>query len=279
MTISDVFDQCHRMLDEEWGYIWGTSGIKWSEKRQKNLENKYSDDDPNYGMSVKYGKKWIGHMVTDCSGVMCYIWKQFGLTIPHGSSQMVSKGYIVDFSSVPIPGYAALIDPTPDTPDNKHIGIVDETGKYVYEAKGTQAGFVKSELSKTRFNKFGRFKQVDYDPSAERDDYVINYYAKVSTNNGKLNVRSGPSTEYPITGKLNKGEIVGVLMEEGDWAYIVDHENNNGYVSRKYLTQVDAPKEDPQEYKYCIRIECKSQEEAEQFLECLKNAQVIREMV
>ena len=273
MTVQDVWAQCHMMLEDKWGYIFGASGQLWTQAKQDATDN---------AMAKKYGYKWIGHRVADCSGVMVYIWMRFGLSIYHGSNTIARK-YCGDKTKTPRPGYAAFkwrSGGSDALGDFYHIGIVDENCEFVYESRGTSTGFVHdSPVSKWQF--FAPFTQVNYDAdTGGGDEYVINYYASVTTQSGKLNVRSGPGTEYPVTNKLNKGEVVGVLMEDGDWAYIVDYNNTNGYVSRKYLTKVDAPqKEDPAEYKYCIKIECKSQGEAEQILECLKNAQVIREMV
>lgn len=48
-------------LDEGWGYIWGKAGQTWTEAMQKNATN---------DMAIKYGKKWIGKMVADCSGLL-----------------------------------------------------------------------------------------------------------------------------------------------------------------------------------------------------------------
>ena len=53
-------------LEEKWGYIWGTSGVKWTAALQKELEN---TTDADRSLGRQYGKKWIGHTVADCSGL------------------------------------------------------------------------------------------------------------------------------------------------------------------------------------------------------------------
>ena len=53
-------------LYNDWGYIWGTAGILWTAARQAQLE-KTTDSDRESGR--KYGSKWIGHTVADCSGL------------------------------------------------------------------------------------------------------------------------------------------------------------------------------------------------------------------
>ena len=234
IPVKALYENCQMMLRDHWGYIWGTAGIKWTQERQDAVEDE---------MAQKYGSKWIGHMVTDCSGVMVYIWKKYGLKIPHGSSSMVREGYIVDCGPTPHPGWAALVDETPDTPDNKHIGIVGEDGVTVYEAKGTQSGFVTSKVTDKKWTKFGRFKDVDYEGSEK--PLKTPYYATVATNSGPLNVRSGPSTEYPKIGKVQKGQTVIVKTHNGEWDFI-NADSLQGYVSTAYLRPEKEVPDDPE---------------------------------
>ena len=238
IPVKALYDNCEMMRRDKWGYIYGTAGVLWTAEKQKSLESRYSEDDPNYGMSVRYGSQWIGHTVTDCSGVEVRIWKDYGLSIPHGSSSMVRQGYIVDCGSVAHPGWAALIDPTPDTSDNNHIGIVSEDGLYVYEAKGARHGFVKTKLAGSKFNKFGRFKDVDYSGSEEVKEMETPYYAEVTTKSGNLNVRTGPGTEYGKIGTVAKNATVVVKSHGTDWDFI-DYEGLQGYVSNQYLKPLE----------------------------------------
>lgn len=239
IPVKNLYAYLDQMYANKWGYIYGTAGVIWTAQKQSQLESKYSSDDPNYGMSVKYGKKWIGHMVSDCSGVMVFIWRQFGLTIPHGSSSMVRQGYIVDCSSTPKPGYAALVDPTPDTPDNKHIGIVGPDGVTVYEDAGTQQGFIKSKTTDAKWTKFGRFVDVNYEGGEEPvpEPGKVKYYAEVNTQKSPLSVRNGPGTEYTKIGSLPKGTEVAVMSEVDGWAYEMC-DIINGFCSLQYLKKI-----------------------------------------
>ena len=250
IPVKSLYDSCEMMLRDHWGYIYGTAGVEWTASKQKALEDKYSPDDPNYGMSVRYGKKWINHMVSDCSGVMVYIWRQYGLKIPHGSSSMVRQKYIVDCGPTPHPGWAALVDPTPDTDDNKHIGIVGPDGVTVYEAKGAQAGFVTSKVTDSKWKKFGRFKDVDYSGEVEPLPDMgiqVDYQAEVTTKSGSLNLRSGPGTKYPIVDQIPKGARVTVWMEYQDGWRFVDYNGEQGYVSGQYLTPLPTATSVPDE--------------------------------
>lgn len=234
IPVQSLYEYLEMMLRDEWGYIYGTAGEMWTEAKQNALRDRYSEDDKNYGASVRYGKKWINHMVTDCSGVMVYIWKQYGLKIPHGSSSMVRQGYIIDCGSEPHPGWAAIVDPDPATPENNHIGIVGPDGVTVYEAKGARYGFVISKVTDPRFTKFGRFKDVDY--TGGDQPVCTPYKASVTIKSGYLNVRSGPGKEYSKIAKLNNGDIVTVQAETAGWSYINDPVL--GYCASQYLTPI-----------------------------------------
>lgn len=264
IPVSFLYEQCQRMLDEHWGYIWGTAGVKWTKEKQEKATR---------DMTVQYGSQWIGHMVTDCSGVMVYIWKQYGLSIPHGSSSMVKQGYIVDCSSEPKPGYAALVDPTPDTPDNEHIGIVLEDGVTVFEAKGTKAGCVTSKVTDKKWTKFGRFADVDY----EEVEPIVVYRAVVNTESGSLNVRAGNGKSNPVIFKLVKGAEVDVLMEYPDgWCFVRDNQNRQGYCMGSYLKEIQPapqdPEPDPEPATWTVSITCQSEDEAKRLLALLKGA-------
>ena len=50
-----------------------------------------------------------------------------------------------------------------------------------------------------------------------------------------VNVRSGPSTDYKILGKLYKGCVANVLGYEGDWVKIQSGNLQEGYIRRDYL--------------------------------------------
>lgn len=222
IPVKALYEQCEKMLRERWGYIWGTAGIKWTEARQKATENE---------MARKYGSRWIGHMVADCSGVMVYIWRQYSLKIAHGSNS-IRRQSVGTLQTMPAPGYAAF--KLRNGTDYYHIGIVGEDSSTVYEAQGTIAGFTTSPAS--RWDWFAPFKDVQYEedmPMPEGEKVV--YRAEVVTESSPLNVRSGPGTQYDKIGKLPKGEIVDVMVEcPNGWRYI-DDDGDQGYVDGRYL--------------------------------------------
>ena len=279
IPVSALYEYCEMMLRDHWGYIYGTAGVKCTQKTIDNAIAKF----PKYAATTKkYGPQWIGYMVTDCSGVMVYIWRQYGKTIPHGSSSMVKQKYIVDCSDTPRPGYAALVDPTPDTDDNDHIGIVAEDGVTIYEAKGTQYGFTTSTIKDKRWTKYGRFVDVDYECKENGGESVDPMYtAVVNTQSGNLNMRSGPGKTYSSFMSIPKGATVEVIAEyENGWD-CVRYNGKIGYVSAEYLKPennsdpIEIPTETEQ-YQWMVIIPCESENEARRYAGGIKNAIVLR---
>lgn len=288
IPVQALYDNCEMMLNERWGYIYGTAGVRCT---QAVIDKSIERFPKNAEMTRRYGPQWLGRMVTDCSGLIVYIYKQFGLKIPHGSSSMVRQGYIVDCGPTPHPGWAALVDPTPNTPDNDHIGIVQEDGVTVVEAKGTRYGVVKSKVTDSKWNKFGRFKDVDYsgEVSPLPDGEKMSRRAEVITKKDPLNMRTGPGVRYDIIGKIPKGTIVDVWTKcENNW-YFVDDDGDQGYVDGQYLAFLPpvSPKpeeddkeptsddEEPQIVNYGVLIPCDTKEDADALAAFFVNAQVI----
>ena len=69
-------------LDQQWGYIWGGAGQTWTQAKQ---------DAATRSMTVKYGSRWIGRRVADCSGLFSWAFKELGGYMYHGSNTMWNK--------------------------------------------------------------------------------------------------------------------------------------------------------------------------------------------
>lgn len=271
IPLREWYAYLQQLLDEKTGYIYGTAGVLCT---QRTIDASIARYPENAEMTRRYGKQWIGHYVMDCSGVPLPIARRYGIRLPHGSSSLVRQGYIVDCGPDPHPGWAALVDPTPETPDNNHIGYVGEDGETIYECRGTKDGFVKSSIHDRRWTKYGKMSFIDYGETSsgtetsstaaavplpqrgrsgeaeESNDGKetetmpeggtrVYYRAEVVTEKSPLNVRSGPGTEYDVLFKLPKGSVVDVLFEyPSGWDWISD-DGDHGYVSHKYLRKVE----------------------------------------
>lgn len=154
-------------LDNDWGYIWGTAGVMWTAARQAQLEQT-TDSDRESGR--KYGKKWIGHMVADCSGLFAWAFKQLGGYMYHGSNSIwdrycsdkgeLKKGKRTDGRDLK-PG-TAVFTYNASKKNRGHIGLYIGDG-WVIEASGTINGVIKSKVTISKWVEWGELKGVDYE--------------------------------------------------------------------------------------------------------------------
>ena len=251
IKVQTLFDFCHVMLKERWGYIWGAYGQIWTEEKQRATTNE---------MAQRYGAQWIGHHVADCSGVMVYIWNRCDMSIYHGSNTIQQK-HVGKLSKEPKPGYAAF---KVKGDDYYHIGIVDETAKYVYESRSTKDGFCHdSPVSKWDY--FAPFNDIIYE--GYKMDEIL-YKAVVDTNGGPLNVRVAPGVNSRIVDRIPKGKVVEVYKEDGTWA-LCRYGEIEGWCARDYLKRIGE-----ETNRYGVFIPCDSQAEAEKIASCFKGAEV-----
>ena len=163
-----LIDKFQFALDNDWGYIWGAAGIMWTAARQVQLEK---TTDSNRESGRKYGKKWIGHMVADCSGLFVWAFKQLnGPDIYHGSNSIwdryctakgeLQNGKRTDGKELK-PGTAIFT--YNKTKNNRgHIGLYIGDG-WVIEASGTINGVIKSRITISKWVEWGELKGVNYE--------------------------------------------------------------------------------------------------------------------
>ena len=163
-----LIDKFQFALDNDWGYIWGAAGIMWTAARQVQLEK---TTDSNRESGRKYGKKWIGHMVADCSGLFVWAFKQLnGPDIYHGSNSIwdryctakgeLQNGKRTDGKELK-PGTAIFT--YNKTKNNRgHIGLYIGDG-WVIEASGTINGVIKSRITISKWVEWGELKGANYD--------------------------------------------------------------------------------------------------------------------
>ena len=199
-----------KMYKEHWSYIWG---------------------------SAKKG-------CVDCSGAFVYAYKQFDLKIYHGSNS-IARNYVGELQPISNAkaGWAAFKWKKNGAPskytDGKgnfyHIGLVDETGKYVLNAKSTSAGFSKDPIGSWHYVaplKAVDYTEIDSNTTTEVEDVGVLCQAIVNTKSGSLNFRDTPNGTK--IGTIPKGAIVDVLNNSGEW-WNVRYNNIIGYVSKHYL--------------------------------------------
>jgi len=190
---------------QNWGYIWGTAGVKWTAEKQKELER---TTDQNRAQGRRYGSKWIGHVVADCSGLFHWAFKKLGGEMYHGSNTMylkwctdkgeLKKGKRADGKELK-PGTAVFVW---NGTTYSHVGLYigDDT---VIEAANTQKGVTTSKASATKWTHWGELKGVEY-----------------MNTGGKPTLRKGSKGEYVTAAQtmlLQKGYDLGKWGADGDF--------------------------------------------------------------
>lgn len=153
IPIRDLVNTAMQAYEEKWGYIFGKSGQVWTQANQ---------DAATRDMTVKYGQRWVGKRVADCSGLFVWAFKQHGGKIYHGSDTIWNK-YLVPETRGALAGeikirYGSAVFQNKDG-KRTHIGWYIGGGM-VEEEKGTQSGCVLSPLA--TWDEFGELKDADY---------------------------------------------------------------------------------------------------------------------
>lgn len=211
----EIVDWFKYALENHWGYCFGAHGGVWTASDQKLKVNymikNFGEDwkknadakKNNYYLTAMYGSKWIGHNVSDCSGMFVWVYKKYGLAIQHSSSGIYKsyckeKGKLTaDLKKTLLPGTAVF---TGDTAKNHpHVGLYVGNGKCI-EAAGVEAGVITSNITASKWKWYGLLKSVDY-PASEPS----NTAPKDETD--KL-----PIDNLPTLIKGNTGEYVTLLQ-------------------------------------------------------------------
>ena len=236
ISTAALIEKFQYALSNDWGYIWGTAGEKWTEARQKALE-KTTDADRESGR--KYGSKWIGHTVADCSGLFSWAFKQLGGTMYHGSDTMYRKyttscgtlknGKRTDGKEL-LPGTAVFV-----YKDAKkkytHVGLYIGNG-WVIEAASTQDGVIKTKVSASKWTHWGTLKGVDYDMKPEP---IPAGYAKVTGK--RVALRSAPTKQASVILRVDTGKEVKLEQPPpSEWDY-VSYGGKKGYMMKEFLEE------------------------------------------
>ena len=214
--------------ENKWGYILNTAGILWTQAKQNSTTNAYAQ---------KYGQKWVGHYVADCSGLFSWAFNQLGGYMYHGSNTMwdsycTNKGKLKSGKrtdgQVLKPGTAVFV--LKNGNDRSHVGLYIGNGE-VIEANSTETGVIKTKITNSKWAEWGELKGVDYSGSTPSEDTTPTVGSAV-VNNVKVALRTGPSTKDNVILRVDKGERVQVLGES--WTK-VSYQGKTGYMMTKFL--------------------------------------------
>jgi hypothetical protein len=231
IPVDQLIADFRRMYNEHWRYVWGAA--------EKGC--------------------------VDCSGAFVYAYRQHGANIAHGSNT-IARSYVKGLMPVTAaaPGMAAFKIREPGHPkyalpakfkkggaayngdlnDYYHIGLVDETGKYVLNAQGTNAGFTRTKIS--LWGAVGYLKAVEYPSAAaaaspqqagatKEGDKPMQ---KMVVTAKDVAVRKGDSTEAMVIKRLPKGTVVDAFDDIGGWREII-YQGIDGWMMSKFLAPAD----------------------------------------
>lgn len=257
-----LIDKFEYALQNEWGYIYGTAGELWTAEKQAAATRE---------QTVKYGKRWIGHNVVDCSGIFSWAFKQLGGYCYHGSNTMyksycTSKGKLTSSTALK-PGYAVFTG-TEDAHD--HVGLFIGDG-WVIEARGTQYGVVKTKLSDKKWTYWGELKGVDYagtssggSPGTARPTLRKGDKGEaVAEMQGLLAGRGYDLGKYGIDGDFGSATEKAVKAFQKDVGLTAD-----GVVGAKTWAALEGPQEPKKEYS--VKVTGLTKEEAEGITDMLR---------
>lgn len=250
----DLIAKFEYAIANHWGYVLNTWHTMWTQALQdakvKYMVNKYGKNwketgkgDGQYYNALHCGK-WVGHWVTDCSGLFYWAFKELGGYMYHGSNTMwksycTDKGKLSDGKrtdgQVLKPGTAVFV--LKDGGNRSHVGLYIGNGK-VIEAAGQSSGVIYSDVSNKKWAEWGELKGVEYDaaptptpvPAPEPTPSSV----KTATVIGKrLALRQAPSTSANIIMRVDTGEKV-ELLDDTEWVR-VKYNGKTGYMMSKFL--------------------------------------------
>ena len=231
---ADLVAKFKQALDDHWGYIWGTTGEMWTAAKQAALEK---TTDADRALSRKYGSKWIGHMVADCSGLFYWAFKQLGGYMYHGSNTMwdkycTSKGELIngrrDDGQDLLPG-TAVFTYNETTKKRGHVGLYIGDG-LVIEAAGTKEGVITSKIT-GKWEEWGELKGVDYGG----DTPVPEGYAIVTGK--RVALRTAPTTQASVITRVDTGKQVKLENPPPcEWDY-VSFQGKKGWMMKEFLKE------------------------------------------
>lgn len=240
IQVNDLIDKFKYALANKWGYIWGTAGEKWTEAKQKAIEKTIDSDRAN---ARKYGSKWIGHTVSDCSGLFSWAFKKLGGSMYHGSDTMYRKwcenhgelksGKRTDGKPLK-PGTAVFVW---NGKKYSHVGLYVGNNT-VIEAMGTQQGVTTSKVTASKWDYWGELKGVDYSNNSSSSEPVQEPAESVTPTDSKPTLRKGDKGSFVTlaqTELLNKGYDLGKWGVDGSFgsateAAVKKFQKNNGLV-------------------------------------------------
>ena len=236
---ADLIAKFRQAQSEGWGYIWGERGGVWTQAKQ---------DGATREQTIKYGQKWVGKKVADCSGLFSWAFNQLGGYMYQGSNTMwakymVNKGLLTG-GHIPKPG--SVVFKTKGD-DRYHVGLF-VGNDVVIEAKGTSSGVVVSSLK--FWHEWGEPKGVIFSGESEVPMFTPNLVILPKGKEGQtVNVRKNPKANSMVLIAVRDGTQVmagAEITSDGQRWKEVKYNAGTGYMMSQYLQVIgSAPVEPP----------------------------------
>lgn len=112
-----------------------------------------------------------------------------------------------------------------------HVGLYAGDGMVIH-CKGRDAGVIEELISKHGWNRYGRWPLMYDDDPEPKQKYVLT--------KGTLNIRSGPSTDYPILGVSGKKDRFKWLADDPETGWHeIDYKGSPAWITgKKKYTEV-----------------------------------------
>lgn len=215
----EIINLFRRMYAEHWEYVWG--------KAEEGC--------------------------VDCSGAFTYAGSVLGASFPHGSNAIARKcivGQMLPISEAR-PGMAAFKARVPgekdyalpdkytrgaDLNDYYHIGLVDNDGKHVLNAKGTSYGFCRDELTRANgWDCVAYLTDVDYgEVIPVEQTKMARVVLPAGATGTTVNLRKDSAKTADIVARVPVGSEVRVINDAGEWCYI-GYGDKIGWMMANYI--------------------------------------------
>ena len=215
---NDLIELFRKMYSEHWPYVWG--------KAEEGC--------------------------VDCSGAFAYAGNQWGVDYPHGSNAIARKcivGQMLPISEAR-PGMAAFKARVPgekdyalpekytrgaDLNDYYHIGLVDDDGKHVLNAKGTNYGFCRDELTRAQgWDCVAYLTDVDYGEAVPVETKFARVVLPAGAVGTTVNMRVDARKSSAVVARVPVGSEVRIISDAGEWCGI-GYGDKNGWMMSNYL--------------------------------------------
>lgn len=220
------------------GYVMGATGWICTQARLEAQAKQY----PQYAEAIfKYGPQWLGKNCYDCAQLVRTCAKLAGYNLVSGATSQwtrttwQARGPI---STLPLGSLGAGVMLFKMQPDGKmsHVAICLGDGTEA-EALGHQSGCVRRTMLGRTFTHWAQLPNLDEPyapttptPPTEGGPALQAIVDTSSGTGGRLNIRSGPGTQYSVVARAPNNSPIMVLAKGEEWSQVAE-----GYTMTKYL--------------------------------------------